>query len=186
MTSRRRAGRRNDCRRRANCVCPGQSPGHSAHIGEEVEVHYRWHPLFGRSVRRHYSEQRVSGRFVHVEAMPGVVTAIAAWMLDPVACTGMAIGAPRVAVSALVDLHHLLIERGFRRSSRDDPNIVHGEQHEEPAHTGAAVCGSAPTQHGARFGEASRDEPIRTRGGARPAGRPLVGSRRRRSEGARR
>jgi len=76
--------------------------------------------------------------------MPGVVTAIAAWMLDPVACTGMAIGAPRVAVSALVDLHHLLIERGFRRSSRGDPNIVHGERHEEPAHTG--LPSAAPRQ----------------------------------------
>jgi hypothetical protein len=32
-------------------------------------------------------------------------------MLDPVACAAMAIGAPRVAVSALIDLHHLLIER---------------------------------------------------------------------------
>lgn len=57
--------------------------------------------------------------------MPGVVTAIAAWVLDPVVCAGMAtIGAPRIAVSALLDLHHLLIERGFRRSSRDDPNGV--------------------------------------------------------------
>jgi hypothetical protein len=53
-------------------------------------------------------------------------------MLDPVACAAMAIGAPRVAVSALIDLHHLLIERGFRRSSRDDPNIVQEEQDEEP------------------------------------------------------
>jgi hypothetical protein len=69
-----------------------------------------WHPLFGRSVRRYYGEQRVSGRFVHVEVMPGVVTTIAAWMLDPVACIGMAIGAPCVAVSALLDLHHMLIE----------------------------------------------------------------------------
>jgi hypothetical protein len=47
--------------------------------------------------------------------MPGVVTAIAEWTLDPVACAGMAaIGSPHVAVSALLDLHHLLIERGFR------------------------------------------------------------------------
>jgi len=68
--------------------------------------------------------------FVHVETMPGV----AAWMLDPVACAGMAtIVSPRVAVSALLDLHHLLIARGFRRSSRDDPIIVQEEQHEEPA-----------------------------------------------------
>jgi hypothetical protein len=55
-----------------------------------------------------------------------VVTVVAAWMLDPIACAGMETGAPRVALSALVDLHHLLIERGFRRSSRDDPTIVPG------------------------------------------------------------
>jgi len=37
--------------------------------------------------------------------MPGVVTAIAAGMVDPVACAGMAtIGAPRATVSALLEL----------------------------------------------------------------------------------
>jgi hypothetical protein len=44
---------------------------------------------------------------------------VAAWMLDSVACAGLGFGAPRVAVSALVELHHLLIEGGFRRSSCD-------------------------------------------------------------------
>src|SRR6516165_4410763 len=54
--------------------------------------------LYGHRIRRHYSEQRAAGQVVHVEAMPGVITAIAAWMLDPVACAGMAtIGVPRVA-----------------------------------------------------------------------------------------
>src|SRR5947209_12652114 len=93
-----------------------QARGHSAHVRQEVEVRYRWHPLYGRRVRRQYSEQRVGGQFVHVETAPGVVTVVAAWMLDPVACAGMEIGAPRVAVTALIDLHRLLIERGFRRS----------------------------------------------------------------------
>jgi hypothetical protein len=86
----------------------------------EVEVHYRWHPLFGRRVRIRGSEQRNTGRIAYVEAATGAVTVIAAWMLDPVACAGMEIGAPRAAVSGLVELHHLLIEGGFRRSSRDD------------------------------------------------------------------
>jgi hypothetical protein len=94
-----------------------------------------------------------------------VVTAIAAWMLDPVACAGMAtIGAPCVSVSALLDLHHLLIERGFRRSSQGDPNIVQEEQHEESARAGAAGDGPAPTEHGTRFGEASGHEPVRAPG----------------------
>src|SRR5215472_11246559 len=121
----RRGGRRHRSRQRDSSSGRSQSPVHSAHAGQEVEVHYRWHPLYGRRVRRHYSEQRAAGQVVHVEAMPGVVTAIAAWMLDPVACAGMAtIGTPRVTVSALIELHHLLSERGFKRSCRDDQTAV--------------------------------------------------------------
>src|SRR5512132_1000544 len=92
-------------RRRGGSCAPEQSPGHSAHIGQEVEVHYRWHPLYGRRVRQHRSEHRATGRVVYLEVVPGVVTVVAAWMLDPVVCADMAIGAPRVAVSALLDLH---------------------------------------------------------------------------------
>jgi hypothetical protein len=65
-----------------------------------------------------------------------VVIVVAAWMLDPAACAGMGFGAPRVAISGLVELHHLLIERGFRRSSRDDPIVVQEEQDEKPADSG--------------------------------------------------
>jgi hypothetical protein len=28
-----------------------QSRGHSAHIGQNVVIHYRWHPLYGQSAR---------------------------------------------------------------------------------------------------------------------------------------
>jgi hypothetical protein len=75
--------------------CPWQSPGHSAHIGQEVEVFYRWHPLYGRRVERQYSEQRANGEVVHVEVSPGIVIVIAAWMLDGAACAGMDLGVLR-------------------------------------------------------------------------------------------
>src|SRR5215204_3971805 len=88
--------------------CREQSPSHSAHVGQEVEVHYRWHALYGRRVRRQYVERRAGGEVVHVEVACGVVIVVAAWMLDPVACAGMELGAPRVAVSALAELHQLL------------------------------------------------------------------------------
>jgi hypothetical protein len=42
-------------------------------------------------LRLHYSENRKNGQFVHV-VMPGVVTAIAAWMLDAACCDGMGLG----------------------------------------------------------------------------------------------
>ena len=47
-----------------------------------------------------YSEQRATGEVVHVEVAPGVVTCVAAWMLDAAACAGMELGAPRVSVDA--------------------------------------------------------------------------------------
>ncbi len=41
------------------------------HIGPEVEAHHRSHPLYGRRVRQHLSEQRLADRFVYLEAAPG-------------------------------------------------------------------------------------------------------------------
>ena len=71
----------------------------------------------------------------------------------------MAVGAPRVAVSALDELHHLLIERGYRRSSLDDPTIVQEEQDETSADSSAAIRGPTPAQHGVRFRKASGMSP---------------------------
>src|SRR5260221_11103201 len=68
-----------------------QSPGHSAHIGQDIEVHYRWHAHYGRRVRRQYVGRRAGGAVVHVEVAPGIVIGVAAWMLDPAACAGMAL-----------------------------------------------------------------------------------------------
>ena len=54
------------------------------------------------------------------------------------------VGAPRVKLAALAELHQLLVECGFRRNSRDDPTIVQEEQHEKlPA---PAVLSAAPRQ----------------------------------------
>jgi len=152
-----------------------QSPAHSAHVGQDVEVHYRWHALYGRRLRRQYVEHRVGGDVVHIEVAPGVVIVVAGWMLDPVACAGMSLGAPRVTLAALAELHELLTERGFRRSSRDDSTIAQEEQHEELARADAAIRGPAPAQHPVRFGNASRDVPFgapvrRYRVGQRPVG----------------
>ena len=42
-------------------------------------IYYRWHPLYGRRVCLRRSEQRLSGRFVQIEAEPGIVTVVAAF-----------------------------------------------------------------------------------------------------------
>ena len=43
-----------------------QSPVHSAHVGQELEVHYRWHPYFGSKVMVRRVEQRATGHFLEV------------------------------------------------------------------------------------------------------------------------
>ena len=86
-----------------------QSRGHSAHIGQNVVIHYRWHPLYGQSARRIQIERRASGELVHVELAPGVVTILPAWKLDVVYCAGLKVGAPQVSLAALGALHELLV-----------------------------------------------------------------------------
>ena len=158
------------------------APGdNSAHLGQEVVVHYRWHPLYRQRVRRQYGERRATGEVVHVEAGSGVVTVVAAWMLDPAACAGMAIGAPRVSLAALIDLHQLLIAQGFRPSSADDATVV-PEEHDEAVTTEAAP-GAAPAEHGTRSRQAPRAEPDRARQGFGAAGPPAAGGRTARGNG---
>lgn len=81
-----------------------QSRGHSAHVGQEVEVHYRWHPYFGRRLRCENSEERANGRIIHLAIVPGHVITAPAWMIDPVACAAMDLGSPRASLAALLEL----------------------------------------------------------------------------------
>lgn len=86
---RRHVRRRRRSQRRDGSCGQGLSPVHSAHVGQEMEVHYRWHPYFGRKVRICRVEERATGRFLKIQGPSGVVVSIAAWMLDPVECAGM-------------------------------------------------------------------------------------------------
>ena len=115
---------------------PRQSRSHSAHIGQDVVVHYRWHPLYGQRVRRIQGERRASGELVHVELTPGAVTILPAWKLDAVYCASLKVGAPHVSVAALCSLRELLITCESRLISADG-NIV----------TQEAQDGSAVTAH---------------------------------------
>jgi hypothetical protein len=115
---------------------------------------------------------------------------VAAWMLDAVVCAGMTLGTPRVTVRALLDLHHLLVERGFGASSQDDSHIVQEERSDQAtkidtnANNGiVAADGAASAQPYARLDPTSGDEPERAVEGALVSGESVDASRRRGDRG---
>ena len=107
-------------RRRAHFFWSSTSPVHSAHVGQELEVQYRWHAYFGCKVGIRRIAQRATGRFLSIMSPAGVVVTIADWMLDPVICAGMPMGTPRVDLAVLVELRRLLM--GARHKSHDTPS----------------------------------------------------------------
>jgi hypothetical protein len=179
------------CRCATNSFDQERFPRHSAHVGQELEIHYRWHPLYGRKIRYRDSEQRGRGYVVHVDDGSGAVTVLPAWMLDPVVCAGMKLGEPRVSVAALRELHHLLVERGLRRNSSSDSTFVQEEcdEFDSRDHSAAASGAGRDTkseQPGVYFSSTFRDESIAECASAELSGQPSdVGRRRRRSGGQR-
>jgi len=109
-------------------------------------------------------------------------------MLDPAACAGMEIGAPRVAVEALIELDHLLVERGFRRSSLGDFRIAMEEQNEQFAEAASDNAGTGrnptPAQHHVRFRQAAEHRHVGSRESDRVLGQPLDASGGHRERGA--
>ena len=105
-------------------------PVHSAHVGQELEVYYRWHPYFGRKVRIRQVQERADGRYVRVMGPAGVVVLMAAWMLDPVACAAMTAGPPRVTCAALIELDQLLVDARLNGAPPKGARIVQEKRDE--------------------------------------------------------
>ena len=126
--------------------CQFRFPRHSAHVGDELEIHSRWHPLYGQKVRYRDSERRGPAGVVHVDDGSGLVTMVPAWMLDPGACAGMKLGEPRVSVAALRELHHRLAERGLRMNSSNDSTVAQEECDESDLRDHSAAGSSAGRQ----------------------------------------
>ena len=136
--------------------CRVQSRVYSTRVGQEVTIQYRWHALYGRTVRRFYAEKRAGTDVVLVEGEPGAAIVVAAWMLDPLVCASMTIGAPRVSLPALAELHHLLRQHGLRRSFPDDNRVVKEASDEECITAEPGVQVTAAARPGAGFSATNR------------------------------
>ena len=146
-------------------------------------------------MNQQYSEQRATGRVVHLEAAAGVIVVLADWMLDPATCAGMErLDAPRVDVATLRDLTRLLAERGFGRNSSCDPRIAKEVQNAQVTQVTQVRSGNSdggasdrsPTQHQVRFRPTGDDESARSRESGGSPGKSPGASGGRRDKGERR
>jgi len=159
---------------------------HSAHVGQMVEFHYRWHPYYGGRFRYEGREDRASGAIVRVEIRPGEIIQVSEWVLDRAFCAGMAMGEPRVAVTGLVELHRLLTDRGFRQTSSDGLTAIQEAPYEGITTTLDVTDAGPSVEHAARYATDSRPDRRGTKHGRRQVGDPPDGGGRRRGEGAER
>jgi len=127
---------------------------HSAHVGQELEVHYRYHPYFGRMVLVRRVELRAAGQFLKVQGPAGIVVSMAGWMLDREVCAGLSIGAPRVNAAALVELERLLKGAAHPAHSASDIAIVPEEG--DGVSQGAGRCAGSADEPGVRDQQAGR------------------------------
>jgi hypothetical protein len=161
-----------------------QSPVHSARVGREVEVCYRWHAHFGRRLRLIRIEPRANGQIAYVEVSPDEILTVAAWMLDPALCSGMEMAEPRASLAALADLHRLLVARGLRPSSGHERII---DQEDPDARLVTAPDNNQaepPVEPNVRVAAAVGPVPDRPSADSRPAGVSSRSGRRRRDGGA--
>jgi hypothetical protein len=112
-------------------------PVHSAHVGDEREVHYRWHPYFGQKIRIRRVEERATGRFLKVEGPSGIVVSMPGWMVDLVICAQLSVGGPQVDVAALSDLKRLVTSAAVSPNSQRDDGIAWEQVDEQARHARA-------------------------------------------------
>ncbi len=80
---------------------------HNAHRFEIVTVYYRWHPLYGQSLRVQKRQRFPGGEQVFVQLEGGATCGLPAWMVSST-CAAFVIGPSLIATEALRELRDLL------------------------------------------------------------------------------
>jgi hypothetical protein len=121
---------------------PRSDRSHNAYSHEIATIHYRWHPLFGQSlrVRRRMVDWR--GDNIFVELPDGTICSLPAWMFRPDCSVKYSLGDPLVAISALCDLRDLLSSlqpsEGWDKDSTNPPSTEGLSEKTKPAERAAA------------------------------------------------
>jgi hypothetical protein len=86
---------------------PTGNPSQSAHHFETVTVYYRWHPLFGQSLRVRQRKKDYHGEWIVCQLVDDTTLSIPAWMVSP-DCAHLTLGPPRIGIAALLELRDLI------------------------------------------------------------------------------
>src|SRR5580658_1739273 len=150
---------------------------HNAHhfaASEIVTVYYRWHPLYGMSLRVHRRQRCPYGEVVFVKLENGSPCALPAWMLRAT-CAGFVLGPPLIASSALRELRDLLSallsapecdKASLKLPSQEGRNDVSAEVSTRT--TQPSPAGNRPTGTPARQGSTTDSGADRTAARRRP------------------
>jgi hypothetical protein len=126
---------------------------------ETVTVHYRWHPFSGLSLPVRRRTQHREGERIYCEAPDGRICHLPHWMLSP-ECSRLPLGAPRVSLAALGELHDLLA--AWQAALSCDKA--------SPTSTRKEGCGEESYQTTQRADESVAPEPARHDHSQRPEG----------------
>jgi hypothetical protein len=118
-------------------------------------VQYRWHPLFGNEIQ--VACRRSGADVVVLKPASRTRIVLPAWMLDAGACAAMTMGAPRVAISALLELRAELTALGFDRSASPIGDKERFDESPTASTVAARVVASPPRPYRSRAERAARD-----------------------------
>ena len=125
--------------------CPFRpSQKHNAHGPENINIHYRFHPLYGQRLRVERRAKLASGEYIFCELPDGTIGGFPSWITDPATNANVSVGAPLTSAAALAELRTLLDSlhsnspRGdasllkIRREGTNDTKENAGEDPDEP------------------------------------------------------
>jgi hypothetical protein len=100
------------------------SQKHNAHGPEIVKVYYRFHPLYGQSLRVQRRVKFPRGEYIFCELPDGTIGGFPSWIADATKAPEGDIGTPLVSVEALTGLRRLL--DGLRSGPKHDKASLTG------------------------------------------------------------
>jgi hypothetical protein len=74
---------------------------HSAYSFRQARIAYRWHPLFGRTLRVSCNRRGKDLTCIYTDERPDLARELPNWMFDEKYCAGMSFGPPQVSIETL-------------------------------------------------------------------------------------